>query len=218
MTQFAVSTTTEQTIYAALELSKNSWLLAIQVAGRDKPSLHPIKGGNAEGLMAKLDAARDRVAKGTGQRPQVVLCYKAGYDGFWLARLLDGRGIECLVIGPALSAILAREVYYRRFANRRQVASYIGLAPSPYDSGEGRRSQGISKAGNRLARYALIQAAWLWLRHQPNSALTQWFHQRTEGQSKRVRCIMIVALARKLAIALWRYVEHGLIPQGAVVK
>jgi transposase len=121
-------------------------------------------------------------------------------------------------IGPALSAILAREVYYRRFANRRQVASYIGLAPSPYDSGEGRRSQGISKAGNGLARYALIQAAWLWLRHQPDSALTQWFHQRTEGQSKRVRCIMIVALARKLAIALWRYVEHGLIPQGAVVK
>ena len=76
----------------------------------------------------------------------------------------------------------------------------------------------ISKAGNSLARYSLIQAAWLWLRHQPNSALTQWFHRRTEGQSKRVRCIMIVALARKLAIALWRYVELGLIPEGAVVK
>ena len=87
-----------------------------------------------------------------------------------------------------------------------------------YDSGEGRRSQGISKAGNSLVRYSLIQAAWLWLRHQPNSALTQWFHRRTEGQSKRVRCIMIVALARKLAIALWRYVELGLIPEGAVVK
>jgi transposase len=121
-------------------------------------------------------------------------------------------------IGPTFSAILAREVYYRRFANRRQVASYIGLAPSPYDSGDGRRSQGISKAGNSLVRYSLIQAAWLWLRHQPNSALTQWFHHRTEGQSKRVRCIMIVALARKLAIALWRYVELGLIPEGAVVK
>jgi transposase len=121
-------------------------------------------------------------------------------------------------IGPALSAILAREVYYRRFANRRQVASYIGLTPSPYDSGEGRRSQGISKAGNGRARYALIQAAWLWLRHQPDSALTQWFHHRTEGQSKRMRCIMIVALARKLAIALWRYVEHGLIPQGATLS
>jgi transposase len=121
-------------------------------------------------------------------------------------------------IGPTFSAILAREVYYRRFANRRQVASYIGLAPSPYDSGEGRRNQGISKAGNSRARYSLIQAAWLWIRHQPNSALTQWFHHRTEGQSKRVRCIMIVALARKLAVALWRYVELGLIPEGATLS
>ncbi len=121
-------------------------------------------------------------------------------------------------IGPTFAAILAREVYYRRFANRRQVASYIGLAPSPYDSGDGRRSQGISKAGNSLARYCLIQAAWLWLRHQPDSALTQWFRQRTAGQGKRVRCIMIVALARKLAIALWRYVELGLIPEGATLS
>ena len=377
MTQFPVSTASEQSIYAALELSKNSWLLAIQFPDRDSPSLYPIKGGNADGLMAKLDAARDRVAQVTGQTPKVTLCYEAGYDGFWLARFLELRGVDCRVmepaslqvnrrarrvktdridvenilhtliawcrgerhvcsmvvipsveeedlrrshrergrlvrertahvnrikgllfgqgirginvmknyktlapaelvtgdgrplpnrlgreitreierlalvqeqlveveherdqaptpcaaterkrhdllrlngIGPTFSAILAREVYYRRFANRRQVASYIGLAPSPYDSGDGRRSQGISKAGNSLVRYSLIQAAWLWLRHQPNSALTQWFHRRTEGQSKRVRCIMIVALARKLAIALWRYVELGLIPEGAVVK
>ena len=377
MTQFPVSTSNEQSIYAALELSKNSWLLAIQVPGRDNPSLHPIGGGNAEGLMAKLDAARNRLAKVSGQTPKVTLCYEAGYDGFWLTRFLEQRGIECLVmepaslqvnrrarrvktdridvenilhtliawcrgerhvcsmvvipsveeedlrrthrernrlvrertahinrikgllfaqgirgiklmkgyktlapaelitgngrslpkrlgreitreierlalvqeqlveieherdqaptpcaaterkrhdllrlngIGPTISAILAREVYYRRFANRRQVASYIGLAPSPYDSGDGRRSQGISKAGNSLVRYTLIQAAWLWLRHQPNSALTQWFRRRTEGGSKRMRCVMIVALARKLAIALWRYVELGLIPEGAVVK
>ena len=377
MTQFPVSTSEEQTIHAALELSKNSWLLAIQFPDRDSPSLYPIRGGNAEGLMAKLDAARKRVAKVSGQTPKVTLCYEAGYDGFWLSRFLEQRGIECRVmepaslqvnrrarwvktdridvenilhtliawcrgerhvcsmvvipsveeedirrthrernrlvrertahinrikgllfaqgirginvmkdykslapaalvtgdgrplpkrlgreitreierlaqvqaqivevererdqaptpcaaterkrhdllrlngIGPTFSAILAREVYYRRFANRRQVASYIGLAPSPYDSGDGRRSQGISKAGNSLARYTLIQAAWLWLRHQPNSALTQWFNRRTEGQGKRVRCIMIVALARKLAIALWRYVEIGLIPEGAVVK
>ena len=98
------------------------------------------------------------------------------------------------------------------------MASYIGIAPSAYDSGDGRRSQGISKAGNRLARVAMVEAAWLWVRHQPDSALTQWFQQRTEGQGKRVRCIMIVALARKLAIALWRYLETGLIPEGAVVK
>jgi transposase len=121
-------------------------------------------------------------------------------------------------IGPTFAAVLSREVYYRHFANRRQIANYIGLAPSPYDSGDSRRSQGISKAGNGLVRYTMIQAAWLWIRHQPNSALTQWFRRRTEGESKRMRCVMIVALARKLAIALWRYVELGLIPEGAVVK
>jgi hypothetical protein len=89
MTRFPVSISSEQSIHAALELSKNSWLLAIQVPGRDNPSLYPIRGGNAEGLMAKLDAARKRVAKVTGQTPTVTLCYEAGYDGFWLARFLD---------------------------------------------------------------------------------------------------------------------------------
>ena len=121
-------------------------------------------------------------------------------------------------IGEATAPILAREVYYRQFANRGQVASFIGLAPSPYDSGESRRSQGISKAGNSLVRWVLVQSAWMWLRHQPDSALSQWFRRRTEGHSKRVRCIMIVALARKLAIALWRYLETGLIPEGATLS
>jgi transposase len=334
-------------------------------------------GGDAEGLMAKLDAARQRVAKDTDKSPAVTLCYEAGYDGFWLARFLEQRGISCQVmepaslqvnrrarrvktdridverilhaliawcrgerhvcsmvvipsveeedlrrchrerdrlirertahtnrikgllfgqgirginvksryktlkpselatgdgrplpdrlgreitreierlaqvqvqivavererdhpvtsceateikrhdllrlkgLGPALSSTLTREVYYRRFTNRRQVASYIGIAPSAYDSGDGHRSQGISKAGNRLARVAMVEAAWLWLRHQPDSALSQWFHDRTQGQKGRIRRIMIVALARKLAIALWRYLETGLIPEGAILK
>ena len=98
------------------------------------------------------------------------------------------------------------------------MTSCIGIAPSAYDSGDGHRSQGISKAGNRLARVAMVEAAWLWLRHQPDSALSQWFHDRTQGQKGHIRLIMIVALARKLAIALRRYLETGLIPEGAVVK
>ena len=98
------------------------------------------------------------------------------------------------------------------------MASYIGIAPSAYDSGDGHRSQGISKAGNRPARGAMVEAAWLWLRHQPDSALGRWFHDRTQGQKGRIRRIMIVALARKLAIALWRYLETGLIPEGASLK
>jgi len=300
---FSTHTSNEQCLYAALELSKNSWLLAIQLPGRDNPSLHPIKGGDADGLMAKLDAARERLAKLSGQEPKVMLCYEAGYDGFWLARFVEQRGVDCLVMDPASlqvdrrarrvktdridvekllhtliawcrgerhvcsmvvkpsaeeedlrrshrerdrlvrertahinrikgllfgqgirginvksryksltpadlvtgdgrplperlareitreihrlalvqdqlkeieherdtaptscqaterkrhqllrlkgigvtsAPILAREVYYRKFDNRRQVASYLGLAPSPYDSGDSRRSQGIS--------------------------------------------------------------------------
>jgi len=101
MTQFPQSPCNEPSIHAALELSKNNWLLAIQAPDRDNPSLHPLKGGNAEGLMAKLDAASDRVAKVMGERPKVTLCYEAGYDGFWLARFLEERGIGCLVMEPA---------------------------------------------------------------------------------------------------------------------
>ncbi len=101
MTRSALVTTGEPTLHAALELSKNSWLLAIQFPERDAPSLYPLRGGDADGLMAKLDAARDRVAKITGRMPAVTLCYEAGYDGFWLARFLEHHGIDCLVMEPA---------------------------------------------------------------------------------------------------------------------
>ena len=121
-------------------------------------------------------------------------------------------------IGDTGAAVLAREVYFRKFSNRRQVGSYLGLAPCPYDSGASTRSQGISRAGNARARSLMIELSWLWLRYQPNSRLTQWFNQRVAGQSKRIRRIMIVALARKLAIALWRYVETGLVPHGAIIE
>jgi transposase len=121
-------------------------------------------------------------------------------------------------IGPAISAFLSREVYYRQFANQRQVGSFLGLTPSPYDSGEEERCQGISRAGSGHARAVMIETAWLWIKHQPKSALSRWFVERTAGQSKRVRKIMIVAVARKLAIALWRYVELGLVPQGAIIN
>ena len=101
MTTFPTAASGEQTLYCALELSKNSWLLAIQSPGWDNPSLHPIAGGDSDGLMAKLDAAGDRLTKISGQGPKVILCYEAGYDGFWLARFLKQRGIACLVMEPA---------------------------------------------------------------------------------------------------------------------
>ena len=364
-------------LYCALELSKNTWLLGIQFPDRSQPSLYPIRGGNTEGLMAKLTAARNRCAKLSGRAPSIVLCYEAGYDAFWLARFLKARGIECLVvnsasmqvnrrarraktdridvgkllraliawlrgdrhvwsvvripsvdeedlrrshrerdylvhertahinrikgllfaqgirginvkrqyktlhvdklvtgdghpipprlaseivreiarlalvqeqiatlererderptpctatekkraqlmhlngIGPAVSAVMTREVYYRQFDNRRQVAAFLGLAPCPYDSGEVERSQGISRTGRGQVRGTMIQAAWLWIKHQPRSTLTRWFLERTMGQGGRIKRIMIVAVARKLAIALWRFLEHGLVPQGAILS
>jgi transposase len=112
---------------------------------------------------------------------------------------------------------MAREVFWRQFDNRRQLAGFLGLATSPYDSGDTKRCQGISRAGRGPVRGTMIQAAWLWLRHQPKSALSSWFAARTVGQSGRIKRIMIIAVARKLAIALWRFVEQGLIPQGATL-
>jgi transposase len=113
---------------------------------------------------------------------------------------------------------LVNEVFYRSFQNRRQVGSYIGLTGTPFDSGQSRREQGISKAGNSRARTLAIELAWRWLNHQPDSELAHWFRARVGNQKGRMRRIAIVALARKLMIALWRYLEHGLVPKGAVLR
>jgi transposase len=102
------------------------------------------------------------------------------------------------------------------FANRRQVASYLGLTPSAYDSGSTTRCQGISKAGKGFARRSMIEVAWLWRKYQPDNALAKWYEDRAAGQPPRICRIMLVALARKLIVALWRYVEICLVPEGAV--
>lgn len=120
-------------------------------------------------------------------------------------------------IGQIGAVPLCREVFYRHFDNRRELASYIGLTPSPYNSGSMQIDQGISKAGNPRARTLAIEIAWLWVRYQPESALTQWFLQRAGTAKGRIRRIAIVALARKLMVALWRYLTTGMIPEGAVM-
>jgi transposase len=117
-------------------------------------------------------------------------------------------------IGANFSAVLVREVLYRSFANRRQLASYVGITPMPYQSGGMDRDRSISRAGNARARTTLIQVAWLWLRYQPGSALAKWFRERVGTMQGRTRRIAIVAMARKLLIALWRYVETGVMPEG----
>jgi transposase len=113
---------------------------------------------------------------------------------------------------------LVNEVFYRSFDNRRQVGSYIGLTGTPYNSGASERDQGISKSGNRRARELAIELAWLWLYHQPGSELTRWFRERVRDLKGRPRRVAIVALARKLMVALWRYLTTGLVPTGAVLR
>jgi transposase len=131
-----------------------------------------------------------------------------------IAQLLQLKGV-----GWQSSWILVREFFsWRAFRNQRQLASCAGLTPTPYNSGDSEREQGISKAGNRQVRTLMIELSWMWLRYQPNSALSQWFERRFAHGGKRMRRIGIVALARKLLIALWRYVEEGLVPEGVVFK
>lgn len=368
------------TIFVAIELSQKSWLVTLHSPDKDKLSRHRLEGGDHVELLALIGRVRERAAQALGGVPAVVSCYEAGYDGFWLHRLLLAAGITNYVfdpasiavdqrarrvktdridgekmlrtlmaylrgeprvvrivrvpapeqedarrasrergrlvkeqtahttrikavlrllgmavgnprrrdwlswlaaqrdwqgqavprrmlseikheharlmlvreqlealaqasaqadpapaaaqmaerselllrlkcLGPAFATTLTSEVFYKNFRNRREVASYFGLTPSPWQSGGIDRDQGISKAGNPRARCAAIELAWLWLRHQPESALTRWYRGRTHNNaSKRNKRIAIVALARKLMVALWRYLTTGLLPEGALLK
>lgn len=366
------------TIFVSVELSQKTWLVTLHSPDRDRISRHKLEGGDHRGLLALLESIRARAAVKLGSSPKVVSCYEAGYDGFWLHRLLMAAGITNLVfdpasiaveqrsrraktdridgelllrtlmahlrgeprvvrivqvpsveqedarrtsrerdrlvkeqtahtnrikallrllglavgyprrgnwlhwlgqqrdwqgqplaphllaevtreharlmlvreqlaaleqaqatqappvpaamaerrdllqrlkaLGPAFSATLTNEVFYKDFRNRRQVGAYCGLASSPWRSGGIDREQGISKAGNPRARLKAIELAWLWLRHQPESELSRWFRIRAANAGKRAKRIAIVALARKLIVALWRYLTTGLVPAGATMK
>jgi transposase len=367
------------TIFVAIELSQRSWLVTLHCPDRDKISRHKLEGGDHAGLLGLIARVRERAARRLGGAPRVASCYEAGYDGFWLHRLLLAAGISNYVfdpasiavdqrarrvktdridgekmlrtlmaylrgeprvvrvvrvpaaeqedarrstrerdrlikeqtahtsrikallrlrgmavgnprrrdyltwlaaqrdwqgqavpprmlveikheharlmlvrtqlatlappqattdlppaaapmaqrrelllrlkcLGPAFATTLTNEVFYKDFRNRREVGSYVGLTPSPWQSGGIDRDQGISKAGNPRARCAAIELAWLWLRHQPDSKLTQEYRRRTLNASKRIKRVAIVALARKLIVALWRYLTTGLVPEGAMLK
>ena len=127
--------------------------------------------------------------------------------------LMDVRGL-----GADGVAMLWTEAFYRSFDNRRQVAAFVGLAGTPWQSGSIDHEQGVSKGGNHRLRTAMIQLAWLWPRHQPGSALARWFRERTQGANKLQKKKMVVALARKLLVALWRWVDAGVVIEGAVLK
>jgi transposase len=129
------------------------------------------------------------------------------------AMLLQLKGI-----GAEFATVLWSEGLFRSFANRRQVAAYAGLAPTPWQSGSIDHEQGVSKSGNPRLRTTMIQLAWLWLRHQPDSALSLWFQERVQRNAGKMRKATIVALARKLLVALWKYATFGVVIEGAVMK
>ncbi|HXC14900.1 MAG TPA: IS110 family transposase [Stellaceae bacterium] len=162
--------------------------------------------------LDRLELLRRQIAEVEAER-DALLHAEGAPNGSPGAQLLKLRGI-----GPEFASVLWQEGLYRRFANRRQLAAYAGLAPSPWRSGDMKREQGISKSGNARLRTTMIEAAWLWLRHQSGSALSQWFQERVRADRGRLRRVSIVALARKLLVALWRFTIHGEIPEGALLK
>jgi len=366
--------------YVAIELSKSSWIVGFQTPLTNKTSQYQVKACDANALLELIERIRTRVARELRRPIEVMSCYEAGYDGFWLHRVLKAHGIHnhvldpaslqvnrrarraktdridadrmvralirylrgepeaCSVvrvpsveqedakrlhrerrrliaervqhvnrikglcatqgiyhyaplrkdrlarlddlrtgdgralptrlkaeiarelkrlevllemiatveterdviltsaasthlnagkikmlaklkaIGPEFATTLVGEVFYREFANRRKLGSYVGLGSSPFCSGSLDRDQGISKAGNPTARSMMIELAWTWLRYQPGSALSIWFRERVGNLKGRPRRIAIVAMARKLLVALWRYLQTGLVPTGAVLK
>ncbi len=136
-------------------------------------------------------------------------------EGASVTAIISRRLMNLKSIGPATAETLSREILFRDFKNRRQVGSYTGLSPSPYQSGDLSHESGISRAGNRHVRGISVDLAWDWLRYQPQSALARWYQRRFASGGPRARKIGIVALARKLLIALWRYAQTGIVPEGA---
>ncbi len=155
------------------------------------------------GQLEELEAARTALAP-----------VRETTTGRYVAALPTLRGI-----GPIGAWVLATEIFgWREIRNGRQLGALVGLVPAPFQSGETSHDQGITRAGNKHVRRLMVQLAWSWLRYQPTSALSRWYHERVGGGGKRRRRIGIVALARKLLIALWRYVDTGTVPEGAQLK
>ena len=150
-------------------------------------------------LERQRDAVLDEAAPGDAER--------------MIQQLVRLRGI-----GVQSATLLVREAFVRPFANGKALGAYAGLSPTPYSSGGTEREQGIGRAGNARLRTVLVELAWIWQRYQPGSAIVGWFRDRLGGAARRLRKVMVVALARKLLIALWRFATQGVVPEGAALE
>lgn len=164
-------------------------------------------------MLLRLELVLAQVAELDQQRDAVLEDAEPDRAGAMIQQLAGLRGI-----GVQSATVLVREAFVRKFANGKALGSYAGLTSTPYSSGGVEREQGIGKAGNRRLRTAMVELAWLWQRYQPASAQVRWFRERVGTTGRRVRKVMVVALARKLLVALWRFVTEGVVPEGAVMK
>ena len=164
-------------------------------------------------LLTSLDLGLARIRGLEVERDAVAKTDAPDQAGKMIQQLTRLRGI-----GVQSATVLVREAFVRRFANGKALGSYAGLTSTPYSSGGVDREQGIGKAGNRRLRTVMVELAWLWQRYQPGAAQVVWFRERVGSTGRRVRKVMVVALARKLLIALWRFVIDGVMIKGAVMK
>jgi transposase len=166
-----------------------------------------------ERLLSRLELVLAQIADLERDRDAVAESTAPSEAGKMIQQLCSLRGI-----GVQSATVLVREAFVRRFANGKALGSYAGLTATPYSSGGIEREQGIGKAGNRRLRTVMVELAWLWQRYQPGAAQVVWFRERTGSTGRRVRKVMVVALVRKLLIALWRFVTDGVVPEGATMK
>ena len=197
--------------YAPLRRDRRARLEGLRTGdGRELPSHLKAQIGRE---LDRIELLLEQIKSVEGERDDLLAAARkpaseeAAPDPVTMLLALKGMGAN-------FAAVLWSEAFYRQFANRRRVAAYAGLAATPWQSGGIRHEQGVSKAGNPRLRTTMIQVAWLWIRHQPQSALTRWFKERSQQGRKRA----IVALARKLLVALWKYVTQGVLIEGAVMK
>jgi len=186
--------------------------------------LDELRTGDGRALPPHLKAGARRELEVIELLDRQIAAVKAERDALLAAAQMaevPSKAVQMLLglkgIGSGFAGALWSEGLFRHFDNRRQVAAYAGLAPTPWKSGKIDHEQGVSKAGNPRLRAILVEMAWLWLRHQPGSALARWYHDRVR-LGGRLKKVTIVALARKLLVALWKYVTHGVVIEGAVLK
>jgi transposase len=198
--------------YEPARANRRQRLAALQTAQGGELPVHLKR--EVERHLARLERVLVQLKEVEAERDAIAARAPPADSGASMIRAL----VRLKAVACETATTLVREVFYRPFDNRRQLGAYLGLDGSPWRSGGLAREQGISKAGNPRARAAAIELAWRWLRYQPDSALSRWFHRRVAGAKGATKRKMIVALARKLIVALWRYVRFGLVPEDAVFK